>query len=117
MSLEVYNQIMSDMLNQRHALTKLRAKLEGREGRICKRCGRFGHLAWKYRGREEEKKVVRGNRFKVLKSRVMQCGMREVRRQKVVREAVKCFGYRQEGHKKRECLQKKERRGQEVAPL
>jgi len=85
MSLEVYNQIMSNMLNQRRALAKLRTELEERESRICRKCGRFGHLVWKCRGREKEKKVVRENRFEVLKSRVMQCGVREVRRQEVVR--------------------------------
>jgi len=68
MSLEVYNQLMSNMLNQKHTLTKLRAELEGREGRICKKCGRFRHLTWKCRGRGEEKKTVVGNRFKVLRS-------------------------------------------------
>jgi len=35
---------MSDMLNQRHALAKLRAELEGREGRICRKYGRLGTL-------------------------------------------------------------------------
>jgi len=53
MFLEVYNQLMSDMLNQRRALAKLRAELEEREGRIYRKCGRFGHLAWKCRSREE----------------------------------------------------------------
>jgi len=69
MSLEVYNQLMSNMLNQRHALAKLRAELEGREERICRKCGRFGHLAWKYRSEEEQKKkIVVVNRFEVLES-------------------------------------------------
>ena len=91
---------MSDMLNQRQALAKLRAELEGREGRICRRYERFGHLSQQCRGKEEKKKIVRGNKFEVLKNRVIQCGVREVRRQKVVREAVKCFGCGEEGHKK-----------------
>ena len=69
MSLEVYNQLMSNMLNQRHALAKLRAELEGREERICRKCERFGHLAWKYRSEEEQKKkIVVVNRFEVLES-------------------------------------------------
>ena len=101
MSLEKYNKLMSDMLNQRCALAKLRAELEGREGRICRKCGRFRHLAQKCRSEEEqEKKAVGGNRFKVVKSRVMQCGVKEVRRQEVVREEAKCFGCREKGHKK-----------------
>jgi len=85
MSLEVYNQLMSDMLNQRHALAKLRVELEGREGRICKKCGRFRHLTWKCRsGEEQKRKVVGENRFEVLKSWVMQCGVKEIQRQEVV---------------------------------
>jgi len=108
---------MSDMLNQRRALTKLRAELEGREGRICRKCGRFRHLAWKYRSREElKKKTVGGNKFEVLGSRVMQCGVREVRRQEIVREEVKCFGCREKGYKKWECLNMRKRKQEEVAP-
>ena len=49
------------------------------------------------------------NKFAVLGSRVMQCGVREVRRQEVVKSEVKCFGCGKEGHRKWECPQKKER--------
>ena len=82
MSLDQYNQLMSDMLNKRHALTKLRAELEGREGRLCRCCRRFGHLIRKYKSGEGQKKkrTVEENRFEVLKSCVMQCGVREMRR-------------------------------------
>jgi len=101
---------MSDMLNQRHALAKLRAELEGREGKLCRRYGKFRHLAWNYRsGEEQKKRKVAENKFEVLRSWVMQCGVREVRRQEVVREVVKCFGCRREEHKKWECPKKKER--------
>jgi len=69
MSLEQYNQLMSDMLNQRCALAKLRAELEGRDGRIYRRCGKFGHLTWRCRRAEEQKKEeIATNRFEALKS-------------------------------------------------
>jgi len=69
MSLEVYNQLLSNMLNQRQALTKLRAELEGREGKLCRQCGKFRYLTRNCRSREESKKsTMRGNKFEVLRS-------------------------------------------------
>jgi len=120
MSLEVYNNILSKMLNTRRALAKMRSELEGRESRKCWECKQFGHMAkdcWNKEGRVEEKKKKSTNKFEALASRVMQCGVKEVRRQEVVSEVVKCFRCGREGHKKWECPKKNERsRKEEVAP-
>jgi len=62
--------------------------LQGREGKKCWGCKQFGHLAKNCRnrgGRVEEKKKMT-NRFKALTSRIMQCGVKEVRQQEVVEE-------------------------------
>jgi len=47
---------MSRMLNQWHTLAKLRAEIEGREGRVCWKCKRFRHLACNCRNRTREMK-------------------------------------------------------------
>jgi len=39
---------------------------------------------------------------------VIQCRVREVRRQEMVKDVVKCFGCEEEGHKKWECPRKEE---------
>ena len=54
---------------------------------MCRRYEKFGHLAQNCRREEEwKKKIGRGNKFEVLKSHVMQCGVKKVRRQEVVEE-------------------------------
>jgi len=45
MSLKQYNKLISNMLNKRHALAKLRAVLEKREERIYRSCKQFRHFA------------------------------------------------------------------------
>jgi len=50
----------------------------------------------------------------MLKSRVIQYGVREMRRQEVVREEVKCFGCRKKEHKKWEYLNIRKRKQEEA---
>jgi len=61
--------------------------------------------------RKKKGMAILQNKFEVLKSRVMQCGVEEktIRRQEAT--VVECFKYEEEGHKCRECLlwRKKER--------
>jgi len=91
---------------------------EGRKGRLCGHCEKLGHIAQKCRnGKEETKKIEPQNRFEVLKSRVMQCGVREVRRQEKIEGRVRCFKCREKEHKKWECPRIKERRRGEKAVL
>jgi len=47
----------------------------------------------------------------------MQCGVREVRRQEVVREKVRCYRCEENRHKKWECPKRKERKREKAAPL
>jgi len=65
----------------------------------------FGHLVYNCRNRKEGEKrmAVSQNKFEVLKSRIMQCGVekRVIRRQEAV--VVECFKYGEKGHKCRVC--------------
>jgi len=45
MSQEQYNNLLSSLLKEKHALAKLRVELEGRKRKLCKSCKGFGHLA------------------------------------------------------------------------
>ena len=95
MFLEYHNSLISRMLNQQHALAKLRAEIEEKKKRICWRYKRFRHLVHNYRNKtgEAKGKPIPQNKFEVIASRVMQYGVKEkveIKQQERVKE-VKCF--------------------------
>jgi len=99
MSQQQYNNIMSTMLKEKHALTKLRSKLEGRKGKLCRCCKKFGHLARNCRNGKERGKetIVPQNKFEVLKARVMQCRAEEENDQEARDDSSRMFQVRREG--------------------
>ena len=123
MSLDQYNSLMSRMLNQWHALAKLRAEIKDREGRVYQEYRKSGHLVCNCRNRKEKikGKLISQNKFEMIASRVMQCRVKEevkVRRQEIVKERVQCFRCWRIGHYKLKCpnieVEKKKRREKEV---
>ena len=60
MFLEQYNSLMGSMLSQQHALAKLRAEIEGREGRVYWGVESLG--TWSITA-ETRRKRKKGNQF------------------------------------------------------
>ena len=79
MSQEQYNALLSNLLREKRALAKLREELEERKGKLCRSYKGFGHLARNCRNRKEREggAEMPQNKFEILRSRVMQCGMEE----------------------------------------
>jgi len=122
MSLQQYNSLMSSLLKEKHALAKLREELEGREGKLCRSCKGFRHLAQNCKNKRGEKRgtIVPQNKFEILKSKVMQCGVSEKSIRRVGLVGVECYKCGGTGHKCRECplwkkAKEKKRRVEEKA--
>jgi len=73
MSQSQYNSLISNLLNEKHTLAKLRAELKERKGKLYRCCKEFGHLANNCRSKEKEEKgiAVPQNKYEVLRSRVI----------------------------------------------
>jgi len=78
MSLQQYNSLISNLLEEKCTLTKLRKELKRSRRKLYRSCKEFGHLAHNCRNKEGEKETTTlQNKFEVLSSRVMQCGVKE----------------------------------------
>ena len=73
MSLDQYNNLLSNMLKEKQALISLRAQLEGRREREYWSCRKFGHLVCNCRNEKEKTKgkPIPQNKFEVIVSRVI----------------------------------------------
>jgi len=96
---------MSNLLKEKHSLTKLRKKLERRREKLCFGYKGFKYLAQNCRKQKETKKrvIISQNKFEVLKSRVMQCGVEKRMIKRVGVVEVECFKCEKKGHKCKEC--------------
>jgi len=97
---------MSNLLKQKHALTLLRAKLEGKKKRECWSYKGFRYLAQNCRNKKgkEKRGATPKNKFEVLSSRVMQCDVKKKMIRKQERVEIEYFKCGEKGHKCRECL-------------
>jgi len=104
MSLQQYNSLMSNLLKEKYTLAKLRKELEGRREKLCRSYKGFRQLAHNCRNKKKGEKgtIVPRNKFEVLKSRVMQCGVREEVIRRVRAVEVECYKCGEMGHKCRE---------------
>jgi len=96
---------MSNLLKEKYALALLKAKLKEKQEKECWKYRGFGHQAQHCRREEKEKrKLTPQNKFEILASRVMKCGV-ELRRQEMREEKwrFKCCKCEKEKHKYREC--------------
>ena len=112
MSQEQYKSLMSSLLKEKRALAKLRVELEGRKRKLCRSCKGFGHLARNCRNKNEEGKgaATPQNKFEILSSRVMQCGVEERMVRSVRTSVTRCFQCGDEGHKCYVCPRKQEKK-------
>ena len=99
---------MSRILNQWHTFVKLKAKIEKREKRKCWKCGESGYLACNCRNKKMKmkRKLISQNKFEIIASRVMQCGVRKkvkMRKQKTIEKEIQYFRCWKVGHYKQEC--------------
>ena len=90
---------------------------------MCWEYKRFRHLAHNYRNRKKKMKgkPTPQNKFKVIVSRVIQCGVREgisMRKQEIEEKGVQYFRYWGMGYYKWKCpnrkVKKEKRRSEEV---
>jgi len=81
---------------------------------LCRYCKGFRHLAHNCRNKKEREKgtIVSQNKFEILRSRVMQCGVSEKSIRRVERIEVEFFKCGEKEHKCREypLWEKKEKR-------
>jgi len=87
---------MSRILNQWHTFVKLKTKIEKRKRKVYWKYGESGYLACNCRNKKikMKRKLISQNKFEMIASRVMQCGVRKkvkVRKQKTIEKEVQYF--------------------------